>query len=185
MIGSPLPACSMGRSTASASWPTRRSSWHRPYELATSWWQSLMRGCPSSDPCDRRQAVLPAALRSGPQPDRADVRQAQDAAAKGCGTICRGNMEGHRSAVQEIQPAEAYQLPCQRWLCGNVMQSGSKHLSDALALACFVAQLDAGSHGSCLSASLALRLRPTSRSPPRSSCRNWIASTLRPLQFPA
>jgi choline dehydrogenase len=37
-------------------------------------------------------------LQSGPQPYRTDVRQAQDAAAKGCGTIRRGEFSPHEIA---------------------------------------------------------------------------------------
>src|SRR4051794_34691563 len=56
------------------------------------------------DPGGRRQAVLFAALQSGPKPDRTGVRQAQDAASQGKCAQLRAGSSRHRPSPQSHHP---------------------------------------------------------------------------------
>ena len=52
----------------------------------------------------RARHPLPASLQSGPEPDRADVRQAQGALAQGCRTHAAGALDGHRQPARCLRP---------------------------------------------------------------------------------
>jgi len=72
-----------------------------------------------------RQAVLPAALLTRPQPDRAGLRQAQDPAAQSRRANERGHLETDRRPARPLHTAGMRQLPRQRWLCFGLKGSRS------------------------------------------------------------
>src|SRR5882762_9060749 len=86
----------------------------------------ISRNHPPPDPRRRRQAVLPAALLTRPQPDRAGLRQAQDPAAQSRRANERGHLETDRRPARPLHTAGMRQLPRQRWLCFGLKGSRSR-----------------------------------------------------------
>jgi hypothetical protein len=80
----------------------------------------------AANPRRRRQAILPPALQSRPQSDRAGLRQAQDLAPKGGRTHCRGNLEAHWRFASLLHTAGMRQLPRQLRIRFKMKQSCSR-----------------------------------------------------------
>src|SRR5258708_7590949 len=85
-------------------------------------------GGPPRNPHRRCQALLPPGIQSRPQPDRAVLRQAQDASAQGRRTNGRSHMEAHRHSAELLHPSRVCQLFHQCRLRFKVTQSCSSPL---------------------------------------------------------